>query len=273
MCALLHVSTSGFYDWLNRKPKPNNRELIETKVVAIFEKSKRTYGSPRIFDELKDAGYKTSKSTVARIMRDYRLLARPRRKYVKTTESNHDFTVFKNLLDRNFEASRLDEKWVSDISYIPTKNGWVYLTVILDLADRMIVAWNLSEDMSSSSTTFKTLQLAMKRRKINKPLMFHSDRGVQYACAEFRDLVKTNKWINQSMSRKGNCWDNAVAESFFKTLKTESTNKFVYKNFNEAQSSIFDYIERWYNTQRKHSAIGYLSPLQKHNLFFNRSVA
>lgn len=247
--------------------------MIEKEIESIFEKSKRTYGSPRVCDELKDKGFSVSKSTVARIMKSKGLQARPRRRYVNTTDSKHDFKVFKNLLNRNFEAKRLNEKWVSDISYIPTKKGWTYLTTILALADRMIVAWNLSEDMSCANTTSKTLKLAFKRRKINKSLLFHSDRGVQYACTEFRNLIENNKLITQSMSRKGNCWDNAVVESFFKTLKTEWTNKSIYKDIHEAKSSIFDYIERWYNTQRKHSAIGYLSPLQKHNLFFNRSVA
>lgn len=273
MCSLLQISTSGFYDWKKRKFKESKCKKIELKVAVIFEQSKQTYGSPRIQSKLKDQGIYVSQSTVARAMQSLGILARPRKKYVATTDSKHDFKVFKNILNRDFKATRLNEKWVSDISYIPSKKGWLYLTTIIDLADRMVVAWNLSKDMSCANTTSRTLQLSLKRRKIDRPLILHSDRGVQYACAEFRSLVKTNKLITQSMSRKGNCWDNAVAESFFKTLKTEWTNKFVYKDLNEAKKSIFDYIERWYNTQRKHSAIDYLSPLQKHNLFFNRTAA
>jgi len=273
MSELLGVSTSGYYDWLSRKPKVSKIDQIQKEVELIFNKSRQSYGSPRICDELKDKGFLVSKSTVARLMKSKGIQARPRRKYVKTTDSDHNFKIFKNILNRNFKSKRLNEKWVSDISYIPSKKGWLYLTTIIDLADRMVVAWNLSEDMSCANTSAKTLKLAMKRRKINQKLIFHSDQGVQYACREFRSLIKKNKCITQSMSRRGNCWDNAVAESFFKTLKTECTKKHKYKNIEEARKSIFDYIERWYNTQRKHSAIGYLSPLQKHNLFFNRSAA
>jgi transposase InsO family protein len=168
------------------------------------------------------------------------LVARPRRKYVHTTDSDHNWQVADNLLNRQFFATRPNEKWVSDISYILTKEGWTYLTVIVDLFDRMVVGWTLSSDMSTENTTIKCLKIAMERRTIDKSLLFHSDRGVQYCSSSFRDVLAKNPRIIQSMSRKGNCWDNAVAESFFKTLKTEWVRKFKYRNLemHKGQSSI-----------------------------------
>ena len=273
MCRLLRVSRSGYYAWLKRKSFKLKTETIVSEVRNVFESSKKTYGSPRICEELVSQGIVVSKSTVARVMRAQGFVARPRRKFVHTTDSNHQYKVFENLLNRDFESNRVHEKWVSDISYIPTQKGWAYLTTIIDLADRMIVSWTLSNDMSCERTSYKALQLALERRKIDQPLLFHSDRGVQYCSALFRNLIQTNKYITQSMSRKGNCWDNAVCESFFKTLKVEWTRKFVYKNIDQARKSIFDYIERWYNTKRKHSSIQYLSPHQKHLLLINQTAA
>jgi transposase InsO family protein len=177
------------------------------------------------------------------------------------------------LLNRNFKATRINEKWVSDITYIRTQKGWVYLTVILDLADRMVVSWNISEDMSCENTVLKAYKIAMIRRKISRPLLFHSDRGIQYCSINFRRILNKTPLVSQSMSRKGNCWDNAVIESFFKTLKVEWTNKHNYQNLEIARKSIFDYIERWYNTKRKHSAFSFLSPAQKNFLLINRNVA
>jgi transposase InsO family protein len=171
--------------------------------------------------------------------------------------------VFDNILNRSFEADQVNTKWVSDITYIPTQKGWAYLTVILDLADRMVVGWTLSDDMSAYKTTVASLNVAIQRRRPKGKLLFHSDRGIQFCCSEFRSTIRKSKCITQSMSRKANCWDNAPAESFFKTLKVEWTNKFTYKNHMEAEKSIFDYIERWYNTKRKHSTNRYMSPLQK----------
>ena len=273
MCRLFTISRSSYYAWCNRPERTLKRDEIRSSVRYSFEKNKRTYGSPRLTLELQEQGIKVSRATVARVMRKESLIARPRARYVHTTDSAHGLAVAENILNRDFSASRLNEKWVSDISYIPTKQGWAYLTVILDLADRMVVSWSLSPDMSCQNTTLKALKIALQRRKINQPLLFHSDRGVQYCSADFRQVVEQNRWLSQSMSRKGNCWDNAVAESFFKSLKTEWVKKYKYSSIKEANKSIFDYIERWYNTKRKHSAIGYLSPLQKHLLFFNRSAA
>jgi len=273
MCSLLRLSRSGYYRWTKRKEKTFILNSIVEKVEKVFEQSKRSYGSPRIKHELQSLGVEVSQSSVARAMKTLGLVARPRRKYIHTTESEHRYKVADNLLNRNFVASQINEKWVSDITYIRTQKGWVYLTVILDLADRMVVSWNVSEDLSCENTVMKTYKIALLRRRINKPLIFHSDRGVQYCSINFRRILNKNPLVSQSMSRKGNCWDNAVAESFFKTLKVEWVKKHKYQNIDRVRKSIFDYIERWYNTKRKHSANSFLSPAQKHVLLNNRNVA
>jgi len=272
MCSTLCVSKSAYYEW--RKIEPNKKKInsLAEEVFKVFRASKSTYGSPRICEELKEAGIDVSKSTIARIMNRLDIQARPRRKFVHTTDSKHDHKVFDNILNRMFDSQQVNQKWVSDITYILTDQGWVYLTVILDLADRMIVSWSISKDMTARNTTVACLLKALKRRRIDKEMIFHSDRGVQYCCTEFRKILESKACIKQSMSRKGNCWDNAPAESFFKTLKVEWTSKFQYKDIEEAHRSIFDYIERWYNTKRKHSSLGYMAPLQKH-YFLTRTAA
>jgi len=224
MSELLGVARSAYYEWLRKNidsTKESKWVSLEEQVNKEFKASKGTYGSPRICNALKERGIEVSKSTVARVMHRLDLQARPRRKFVHTTDSKHNYKVFENILDRKFNSDRVNEKWVSDITYIPTKNGWGYLTVILDLSDRMVVGWTLSRDMTAQHTTVASLKIAMQRRKPKKPMIFHSDRGIQYCSMEFRRLIKQNKQMLQSMSRKGNCWDNAPAESFFKTLKTE----------------------------------------------------
>lgn len=274
MCELLGVSRSSYYEWChNKNPQGGKTQQLSERIKQLFEQSKRTYGSPRIHRVLEDEGVQVSKATVGRIMRSLGLQARPRRKYIHTTDSTHQYKVFENVLNRMFSSNRVNEKWVSDITYIATKEGWTFLTVIMDLADRMVVSWTLSQSMDAHSTTVNALKIALQRRKVEQALLFHSDRGSQYCCAEFRIELGKIKDIQQSMSRKGNCWDNAVIESFFKTLKCEWTNKFNYKNIDQARSSIFDYIERWYNTQRKHSSLNYLTPLQKFHLLNNRTAA
>ena len=264
MCTMFDISRSAYYDWNNNRVGKEQLGGLEELVQKEFEKSKHTYGSPRICKALNNRGVAVSKSTVARAMKSLGIQARPRRKYVTTTDSTHNYLVFENILNRNFTSQQPNEKWTSDITYIPTELGWTYLTVILDLADKMIVAWTLSKNMAAKNTSSACLKLAIQRRKLTTKLIFHSDRGVQYCCQEFQELIKANNQIVQSMSRKGNCWDNAPTESFFKTLKQECIHKSNFKNIYEARKSIFDYIERWYNTKRKHSALEYKSPLQYH---------
>ena len=273
MCRVLGVSRSGYYAWLKSPGKQGKGSRISDAVKQAFLKSKGTYGSPRIRKQIRDMGIEVSRATVARVMKSSGLMARPRRKVVHSTDSDHGEKLAVNLLNREFQADRINQKWVSDITYIPTAKGWAYLSVIIDLADRMVVAWNLSKELSSEQTTIKTLHIALERRKIDQPLLFDSDRGVQYAASTFREALKKHRHITQSMSRRGKCLENAVSESFFKTLKRECTNRHKYRNLEEAKKAIFDYIERWYNTQRVHSSIDYLSPLRKHYLVTNRTAA
>ena len=185
-----------------------------------------------------------------------------KRKFVITTNSNHNHLISDNLLNRDFTSLKLGQKWVSDITYIRVGNDWNYLTTILDLADRKIVGWSLSEDMTTENTVLKAWLEARKSRSIITGFIFHSDRGVQYASKNTTNLLAFNKFAKQSMSRKGNCWDNAVAESFFKTIKHEWLLRFKYKNYDELYNSINEYIT-WYNTKRIHSTLEYLSPLEK----------
>jgi transposase InsO family protein len=260
----LGVSRSGYYKWL--KTNKIRQSVYEEKLAAIervFQDSDKTYGSPRISVEIKKAGRSLSKTTVARIMKANKLKVVPHRKFIHTTDSNHDFTVSKNLLKRNFTVDAPKKVWVSDITYIPYNNKFCYLTMFMDLYDRAIVGWSLSKDMSTENTTIKALQNALKNRSIDEGqhLLVHSDRGVQYASKEFRNLLKEKKCI-QSMSRKGNCWDNAVAESFFKSIKSEKLDRYHIGSYEEAFTLVFRYIDGWYNTKRIHSALNGLSPIE-----------
>lgn len=275
MCNVLRVSTSGFYYWL--KHPVGARELKEQQMVGqikrIHEQSKCRYGSPRISFELKGQGIRASRPRVARLMRKYHIRSIVRKKYrVQTTDPNHAFTVAENHLNRDFIAEKLGEKWVSDLTYIKTGEGWLYLTAILDLADRKVVGWALSETMDAESTTVAAFQMAVRNRPVTESLLFHSDRGVQYACSAFREQLNGLP-VTQSMSRKGNCWDNAVAESFFKTLKTELVYHCKFTTRQEARLAVFSYIEGFYNRERRHSTLGYLTPCQFENLFLNKTMA
>jgi transposase InsO family protein len=273
MCKLFKISRSGYYAWQKRVDYIPKREQVRTVIKQLFLKNKGLYGSPRLWIELTKQQIHVSQSTVARVMKSEGLVARPRVRYIHTTDSDHDFKVAENTLDRDFSAERPNQKWVSDISYIRTRKGWAYLTIIMDLFDRLVVGWHISQDMSAEHTTIAALKVALARRKINLSLLFHSDRGSQYCADIFTRILEDNRFITQSMSRKGNCWDNAVAESFFKSLKTEWIHKKDFQDVEHARRSVFDYIERWYNTNRIHSGIGYMTPLQKYYSFFNRIPA
>lgn len=272
MSMVLGVSRSGYYKWLNNSHQRELRANLDAEIKEIFEQSKGTYGRPRVCQELKkrNPDTKVSSTTVGRRMRVLKLVARPKRRYVHTTNSDHELKTFPNLLDRNFEVEKVNTVWVSDITYIVTDKGWRYLTVVLDLADRAVVGWTLSQTMHAQCTVIDALAQAIHRRGI-KPdcgLMFHSDRGVQYACDDFRALLE-RYGFTQSMSRKGNCWDNAVAESFFKTIKTESLNRSKIIKECTLNSLIFKYIEGWYNTRRIHSALNGLTPWEA---FYEKSL-
>jgi transposase InsO family protein len=260
MCRVLEVSRSGYYKWLKRKPSQRqlDNQRLDNQIREIFQQSKGRYGSPKITQELRDRGRKVGKNRVAKRMRKAGLRSKIRRKYRVTTDSKHRFAVSPNLLERNFTAQAPDRVWVSDITYLATKSGWLYLTVIIDLFSRMVVGWALSGSLSHEMVVV-ALKRAIRCRRPNGSLIFHSDRGVQYACAEFRKELELHGFI-QSMSGKGDCWDNAVAESFFAIIKTELVYHEGYEGHQDTLHSIFEYIEVFYNRQRRHSTLGYLCP-------------
>ena len=260
MCRILGVGSSGFYAWLNRPESPRNREnqqlLMEIK--AVHKRSRKTYGSPRIYAELKESGHACSRYRVARLMRQHGIVSKHKRKFKVTTNSVHSYPIAENLLQRRFNVFRPGQCWVSDITYIPTLEGWLYLAVTLDLFHRKVIGWSMDRWITRQRV-IDALNMAIKNGCFEPGLIHHSDRGVQYASNEFQALLKTNG-IQCSMSRKGDCWDNAVAESFFHTLKVELIHGKTYITRQEAKTAIFEYIEGFYNRQRRHSYLGYLSP-------------
>lgn len=262
MCSVFKVSRGGFYKWTISSPSKRSIEnqILETEVLQAFENSKKIYGSPRITLELRKKDIKISRPRVARMMRKAKLRSIVKKKFKITTDSSHKFPVPENVLDRNFKPGVLGAVWVSDITYIRTKKGWLYLTTVIDLGDRKIIGWALSLTMKAADTVMPAFRMAQSRRPIIQKLIFHSDRGVQYACNEFKCLLEKNPLIIRSMSRKGNCWDNAVAESFFKTLKAECVYQHKFTDKEQAALIVFEYIETWYNRKRLHSTLGYLSP-------------
>jgi putative transposase len=262
MCSVFKVSRGGFYKWTMHTPSKRSIEndLIEAEVLQSFENSKKIYGSPRITLELNKKNIKVSRPRVARMMRKAKLRSIVKKKFKVTTDSSHKFAVPENILDRDFKPGIISAVWVSDITYIRTKKGWLYLTTVIDLGDRKIIGWALSLTMKAIDTVIPAFKMAHRNRPITQKLIFHSDRGVQYACHEFRCLLEKNPLIKRSMSRKGNCWDNAVAESFFKTLKAECIYQHKFADKEQAALVVFEYIETWYNRKRLHSALGYQSP-------------
>lgn len=262
MCRVLKVSKSGYYDYVKRKPSKRQleNEAIIAEIKKIHEESKQRYGSPKITKHMRFKGWAVSRPRVARIMRSEGIRSIVNKKFrCTTTDSNHEYPLSKNVLDRDFTANAPAEKWVSDITYIPTKQGWLYLTIIMDLFDRKIVGWALSTTMMVSDTVIPAWRMAVKNRVLRGALIFHSDRGVQYAAHSFRDELKKGN-IQQSMSRRANCWDNAVAENFFKILKSELIYQTNYNSILQAKVEVFEFIEIWYNRRRIHSYLGYLTP-------------
>jgi putative transposase len=261
MCRVLGVSRSGYYGWKrqpqSKRQKENEKILMEIK--ESHKNSHRAYGSPRISEDLQANGTKCGENRVARLMRIHGIVGKAKKKFKATTNSKHNLPVAENLLNQNFVVEKPNTVWVSDITYIATLEGWLYLVVILDLFSRQVVGWAMSDRLTSGFVV-KALYQAIGRRRPPSGCIFHSDRGVQYASADFRDVLKAYDFI-QSMSRKGNCYDNAVSESFFHTLKTEHVYEYRYETRAMARQSIFEYIEMFYNRQRRHSALGYRSPV------------
>jgi putative transposase len=263
MCKVFNICRSGFYAWMVREPSKyaEQRAVLLEEIRKLHTQSKGRYGSPKITRDLKDIGYVVSRPRVARIMKADGIRSVVNVKFkVCTTDSNHGFKISPNILNRNFAPAGPAKSWVSDITYIRTNEGWLYLTMIIDLYDRRIIGWSMSTTMHACETVVPAWRMARINRPFSKDLIFHSDRGVQYACEEFRKELEPEKVI-QSMSRKGNCWDNAVAESFFKILKSETGYR-KYESVKQAKQELFEFIEIWYNRTRRHSALGYLSPEQ-----------
>lgn len=265
MCYCMKVSKNAYYHWL-RKPllgsKSSKKADLIQKIEQVFYENKEIYGSYRIQKKLEESHLYYSRSYIAFLMRKIGLRSVLKRKFVVTTDSNHSYPIAKNILNRDFTSDKLGQKWVSDITYIRVNDQWNYLTTILDLADRKIVGWALSEDMTVENTIYKAWLLAKNNRKTTPDHIFHSDRGVQYASKKMNQILGKNSKMRQSMSRKGNCWDNAVAESFFKTIKYECLYRYKFNTYHQLYQCISDYI-MWYNTLRLHSSLHYKTPLQK----------
>lgn len=264
MCRALEVSKAGYYAWKNRPMSPRlaRRQTLAEKIRRSHQSSRRTYGAPRIHQELIATGEKVCRNTVAKIMwkEEIRSVI-PGRFRVCTTDSRHDRKVHRNRLRRQFNPVKPNRKWCADITYIATKEGMLYLAAVLDLHSRRIVGWSMSEQMPAELAA-DALKMALMNRKPGTGLLHHSDRGVQYASCDYQDLLLKHG-ITCSMSGKGNCYDNAVMESFFGTLKSECVRPHGgYATFEEARRSIFEYIEVFYNRQRRHSSLGYVSPEQ-----------
>lgn len=262
MCRLLSASRSGYHRWIKRKLSARefeNRRLVEI-IVFHYKKSKRTYGLPRILAAIRRQVLKVNKKRVARLMRENNIKAKTKRRFKVTTVQNSKASASENLLNQNFTASSENKIWTGDITYLWTKEGWLYLAVVMDIYSRKIVGWSIDSSLSAE-LVIRALMMAIVHRNPLRGIIFHSDRGSQYTSSSFRSILK-NYGIVQSMSSTGNCYDNAITESFFHTLKTELTYWEKYQTRDEAKGSIFEYIEINYNRRRLHSSLGYLSPVE-----------
>jgi transposase InsO family protein len=263
MCQVLNVVRNGFYQWKNRKPSKRlekTRAMID-EIYKIHDQFEQTYGSPRMWLELLERGIEVSLNTVAKWMREIGVKVKTKKKFVRTTDSKHQLSVAENLLNQDFQqVSRKNEVWLSDITYIKTKEGWLYLAAIKDLFTRKIVGWSMGDHMKKSLVC-DALKMAYANEQPEGELVHHSDRGSQYCSEEYQKLLR-DKNIQTSMSRKGNCYDNAPMESFFATLKKERVHRRKYETRAEAKQDIFQYIECFYNRVRRHSGIGYMSPVE-----------
>ena len=262
MCDTLGVSPQGFYAWRSRPQcdQQRRRDALLVEIRAVHAEVKERYGSPRIAAELASKGVPCCVNTVAKLMHDNDIRAKTARKFRNTTDSNHPLPVADNLLSRQFEAHGPNERWLSDITYIPTREGWLYLAVVEDLYSRMVVGWSMGDSMTSRLVV-DALEMAVRRRLPDEGLLAHSDRGSQYASEHYQRLLGKHG-IECSMSGVGQCWDNAPMESFFASLKKELVHHEDYQSRAQAKASIFEYIETFYNPKRRHSSLGFLSPVE-----------
>ena len=261
ICKVIKASRSGYYNYIKNRDNENQRkkDLLEAIKKEWFE-SNKTYGSPRIYHSLKRKGIKCYKNEVAKLMAENGMKSKICKKYKATTNSKHNLPIADNILNRKFNPKKLNEVWASDITYIPTEEGWLYLAVVMDLCNREIIGFSLAKHMRKE-LVIQALNQAIIRRNAPTGVLHHSDRGVQYASYDYQNLLTENQFIC-SMSRKGNCFDNAVVESFNGTLKQDLVNSRKYKTREEAKLSIFEYIETKYNRTRIHSTLGYLTPIE-----------
>jgi putative transposase len=262
LCRTLEVSRSGYYAWCCRGPSRRQQEdfRLGAHVLAAFEESQRTYGSPRVTRELRAGGHSVGRRRVARLMRENALAARQRRRFIQTTMSAHDEPLAPNVLQRDFKATRPNEKWVGDITYLPTAQGFIFLAVLLDLYSRRVVGWAVGPTLQTE-LAMRALDMALATRRVDGPLVHHTDRGIQYACKEYVQRLEQHG-VLRSMSRVGDCWDNAPAESFFSSLKQERKEALNGKHHREdVRRAVLDYIAV-YNLERRHSSIGFISPVE-----------
>ncbi|MCJ7673593.1 MAG: IS3 family transposase [Sedimentisphaerales bacterium] len=269
MCEVLALSSSGYYDWVGREPSATavRRQQITEAVKQSFGQSHKIYGHRKVHqDVVEDHQIACCKETVRKVMKEQGLESKRRRQYVVTTDSNHAYEVAQNVLDREFTAEAPNRKWVADITYIRTLVGWLYVAVVIDLFSRKVVGWSLSKHIDAALVC-QALQAAWVMRRPGADLLHHSDRGSQYASDDFQDLLDRHG-VRCSMSRKGNCWDNACAESFFDSLKNEWICGKVYQDEAEAQKDVFKYIEMFYNRQRRHQSLDYLSPAEYERRYY-----
>ncbi len=273
LCRVLEVSRQGYYAYAQRPPSRRSRDdaALQERVAAVHEESRSTYGSPRVLRELRRDGLRVGKRRVERAMRSLGLAARQRRRFRTTTAANPKHAVEPNVLARDFTATRPDERWVTDITYVWTDEGWCYLAVILDLFSRAVVGWALDATLATT-LPLRALDAAVRRRRPEAGLMHHSDRGCQYTSADYRSAL-AELGVTVSMSRKGNCWDNAVAESFFATIKTELVHQKRWTSRLELRAAVFEYIEAFYNRRRLHSSLGYMTPAEVESEYALASAA
>lgn len=268
LCQVLNVSHSGYYDWRDRQIHLGRRRLenvlLAQQIHQVYQQSRRTYGSPRIQQVLRRSGHSFSRNRIARLMRQFELCGRSRRRYrVLTTDSRHDHPVAPNRLAEHPRVNGPNQVWVADITYVPTAEGWLYLAGVLDLYSRKIVGWAMDQNIDTE-LVLASWQMAVGRRQPGPQLLFHSDRGCQYASAQFRRALEEHQMV-ASMSRKGNCYDNAAMESFWSTLKHELIYRANFRTRAEARNAIFEFIEVFYNRTRLHSSLNYLSPVDFEN--------
>lgn len=261
-CQLFDVSRSGYYAWRNRAPSRRTlaNQYLDTKIKSLFEQHYSRAGSPRITRDLQAANERCSENRVARRMRALGLKALAKRKFKVTTDSGHTNPVYENILDRQFNTTGINQKWAGDITYIRIAEGWLYLAVILDLHSRAVIGWSMAKRMKAALVC-DALSMALRNKGFPHGVIVHSDRGSQYCSKQYRKMVEQYKLIG-SMSRKGNCWDNAISESFFHTLKVELIHQNSYRSRLDAKQSVFQYIEGYYNRKRRHSSIGYRYPME-----------